>query len=383
MMKNLLSHKIRRPISRIMTNFSGWRTSRKIVVFESDDWGSIRMPSRQVYKKLLDKGINLDRSPYCRFDTLASEEDLEALFHILMKFKDYKDNHPVITANTIVANPDFEKIRQSQFKEYFYEPFTKTLERYPTREKSFEVWKQGMEAGVFHPQFHGREHLNVRTWLEYLKNKLSPYRNAFDNNFWGFDFEKKSKINIQAAFDAQCKDELKDHYAIVDEGLSLFRDIFKYNSKSFIAPNYVWDSLLNKKLSQNGVKFLQGMKMQKLPIYGRNSREMIRHYIGEKNKLGQIHLIRNCIFEPSLYSGSRVEVENCIKDINNAFLWGRPAIITSHRINYIGSIVEQNRTQNLKLLKYLLESILARWPKVEFISSDSLGNLISSELNIG
>mgnify|MGYP000999890125 CR=1 FL=1 len=34
-------------------NIPGWRTNRKIVVIESDDWGSVRMRSREVYDRLI------------------------------------------------------------------------------------------------------------------------------------------------------------------------------------------------------------------------------------------------------------------------------------------------------------------------------------------
>lgn len=36
-------------ITHNLLNIPGWRTNRKIVVIESDDWGSIRMPSQEVY----------------------------------------------------------------------------------------------------------------------------------------------------------------------------------------------------------------------------------------------------------------------------------------------------------------------------------------------
>ena len=38
------------------SNIPGWCTNRKIVVIESDDWGSIRMSSLEAFKKLLKAG---------------------------------------------------------------------------------------------------------------------------------------------------------------------------------------------------------------------------------------------------------------------------------------------------------------------------------------
>ncbi len=78
---------LKHTIGRHWHNIPGWRTNRKIVVFESDDWGSIRMPSRKVYKHLLKNGIPVDKCPFSKYDSLASEEDLTALFEVLSKHK--------------------------------------------------------------------------------------------------------------------------------------------------------------------------------------------------------------------------------------------------------------------------------------------------------
>src|SRR5688500_10889544 len=91
-----------------LNNIPGWHTSRKILVFESDDWGSIRMPSSQVFNILKSKGINVD-SYYDLFDTIESKEDLEYLFDALTKFRSVNGTVPLFTFNTVMANPDFKK----------------------------------------------------------------------------------------------------------------------------------------------------------------------------------------------------------------------------------------------------------------------------------
>ena len=45
-----------------------------MVVIESDDWGTIRMPSREVYEEFLRRGIRVDRDPYCRYDNLRADK---------------------------------------------------------------------------------------------------------------------------------------------------------------------------------------------------------------------------------------------------------------------------------------------------------------------
>lgn len=372
---------IKKYLSRHLLNIPGWRTNRKIVVIESDDWGSIRMPSKEVYNLFINSGIPLHKCPYNRFDSLASEKDLSDLFNLLVSFKDYSGNHPVITANTVVANPDFERIKSSDYKEYKYEPFTKTLERYPQHGKSFYIWQEGIASGVFHPQFHGREHININLWFRLLQDRHPVFLKAFEYGFWGIGpsiINQKSRINIQAAFDAEDYKELEEHKTKILEGLALFEKIFGYRSKSFIANNYIWDGSLNPVLAENEISVFQGMKYQLLPILKHSKRKMIRHFTGERNEWRQVFLIRNCEFEPSLYPNVD-SVSSCLKDIANAFMWKKPAIISSHRLNFVGFINKENRKKNLTSLKNLIVKIQKKWPDVEFMTSDKLGELILND----
>ena len=69
-------------------------------------------------------------------------------------------------------------------------------------------------------------------------------------------------------------------------------------------------------------------------------------------------------------------IDNCLKEIEIAFRWEKPAVISSHRVNYIGYINSANRTNGLKQLKTLLDEIVKRWANVEFLTTDQLGDLI-------
>ena len=57
----------------------GWHTKRHIVIIESDDWGAIRMPSKEVYDEFLKRGVQVDKDPYCRYDGLATKQDLRPM----------------------------------------------------------------------------------------------------------------------------------------------------------------------------------------------------------------------------------------------------------------------------------------------------------------
>lgn len=373
--------KLKQNLARHLINWRGWSTQRKIIVIESDDWGSIRMPSKNVYERFLDKGIKLNRSPYCKFDSLASEDDLEALFNVLTKYQDINNNHPILTANTVVANPDFKKIKNNGFQEYFYEPFTTTLNKYPCHADSFKKWEQASNSGLFFPQFHGREHINVLFWLKLLRQDAYDFRLAFKNRFWGISNGVYPNMNgsIQASYDGKSAKELEFQKQAIVEGLKIFEDIFGFRSQSFVANNYIWSPNLNPTLKENGVDYVQGMKCQIIPQRD-NQKELVRRYFGELNSHGQINLVRNVVFEPSLKENRSDSVSDCLKGIQNAFFWNRPAVITSHRINYIGFIEKENRYKNLRLLDLLLKNILDKWPNAEFMSSNLLGQIIQADI---
>jgi len=96
------------------------------------------MPDKSAYEKLLAAGVRVDQCPYNSYDSLASEEDLSSLFEVLSSFTDGSGNNPVISANCVVVNPDFDKIRESGFKTYYYELFPVTLQKYTESRRAFE-----------------------------------------------------------------------------------------------------------------------------------------------------------------------------------------------------------------------------------------------------
>lgn len=370
-------------LKRNLLNVRGWTTNLKIVVIESDDWGSIRMPSQSTYQKLLKKGYKVNNDPYLRYDSLATESDLSHLFEVLRSVKDKHGRNPIVTANTIVANPDFKKIKESNFETYHYESFLTTLSRYNKCSKSFDLWKEGIDSGLFFPQYHGREHLHVSQWMKALQSKDKNILEAFDNEMVSISSEPSAmKFSYMEGMDFFDESEKASRKEIIEQGLSLFENTFNYKSLSYIANCYIWDDSVEEILSNKGVKYLQGVRVQKQPIVEHlTHRHHFRsNYLGKENKFNQVYLIRNVHFEPSHYPNIDI-IAQCLKEISTAFRWNKPAIISSHRINFIGAIDENNRIRNLKIFKELITEISKNWPDVEFMSSTELGDLINNSKN--
>jgi len=359
-------------IKQYITNIPGWHTNRKIVVIESDDWGSIRMPSKKVYEYLLKKGYRVNERPYERYDSLENDKDLESLFEVLTSVRDRNNHHAIITANSVVANPDFIKIKKSHFQEYHYELFFETFNKYNNHSGAFELWQEGLNKGFFIPQFHGREHFNIPVWMRALQKRNKDVQFAFDLGMAGIfpkkNPEKGNEYLIAYLYETQ--EDVILHQLSISEGLDLFEQIWGYKSETFIAPSYTWSRKNEYILNIQKIKLVQGMNYQFEPQndYGKKK---IFHFSGEKNHFGQRYNVRNCFFEPTL-NPDLDWVDACLNQIQIAFRCKKPAIICSHRLNYIGNIDTRNRDSNLVKLKNLLMCIQKNWPDVEFVSSDKL-----------
>jgi hypothetical protein len=356
---------------------------RKILVIESDDWGSIRMPSLASFEKLEKSGLDLRSADAERFnlnDTLATSQDLGNLFEVLSGIKDKNGIYATFTPLTIVANPNFQKIKESNFQNYFYEPFTETLKRYAGCEHSFDLWQEGIEKKMFVPQMHGREHLNVSAWMKDLKTGERDTLLAFDEGMWGFVPSKYPETDYQAAFLLADPAELEYQKNIITEGTQLFETIFGYKAEYFVPPNGPFNNSLNKTLADNGIKLRSSSKIQEEPLGFGNKRKVL-HYLGQKERNGIRFITRNCFFEPG--QSGKDWIDSCLYDIKTAFRWHKPAIISSHRVNYIGAINPANRDNGLLLLSRLLLEIIRIWPDVEFMTTPQLGELMNKDENNG
>lgn len=368
---------IKQKVAHNLKNMIGSSVTNKYIVIESDDWGSIRMPSLEALERLKSKGVSLEKGDGKRYnnnDTLASKEDFECLFNTLVDFKDNTGNSPIFTALSVVANPDYDKIRENNFEKFYYEPFTTTLKRYD-RSDAFQMWKKGVEEKLFFPEFHGREHLNASAWLRQLQAKDKDTHLAFDEGCWAIN--KNLSVNYQAAFNLEKASDLEMQKDILSTGLDLFEQIHGYKARFIVPPNGFFNNQLEEITAKKGVDFIGVSKIQIEPLGDRNFKKHF-HWLGKKNKHGQTCLTRNAFFEPN--APGKDWHNDCLTEIHYAFKWNKPAVISSHRTNYIGSLNPKNRDLSLDALKKLLTEILKRWPDVKFVTSTQLGDIISKNI---
>ena len=361
-----------------LTQIPGWHTNRHVVVIESDDWGSIRMPSKDVYEQLLREGIGVDKDLFSRYDSLESEDDLAVLFEVLQSVKDKNGKPAIITANSVLANPDFDRIKASGFLNYEYELTTETYKHQPGCANSLDLIKQGIAEKVWQPQLHGREHLNVIRWMTALRDGDEIAQLCFSQRHFSLTKDASPRVSARYmdAFANADPNTLKEEAVILKEAADLFEKTYGFRSKSFIAPCYIWRKELEPVMKECGIEYLQGLAFQQIPVEDEPLKCITKyHYLGQRNKLGQTYLVRNAFFEP--YKGDAIDwTAECLNRVSIAFKCRKPAIISTHRLNFIGSLDMSYRDKNLEKFKALLISIKKNWPAVEFMSSDELGQLI-------
>lgn len=352
------------------------KITEKLLVIESDDWGSIRTKNSMCRERLNRISADVQKDCYTQLDNLADSNDLNALYEVLNSVKDGNGNPACITANVCTANPDFDRIREDGFEQFYYEPFTKSIEKIHGKQV-WPLWKQGMAEGMIMPQLHGREHLHALQWMAELRAGNQDLLKAFELESFGIPYKpllKGRRKNLQAALDQYGMDREEEFQKLwILEGAELFKDIFGFRSGTFIPPAYTWHTRIHQYLKNAAIKALQGIKLQYQPKKAGYYRKF--HYIGEKSD-GLTHLVRNVFFEPASDPGKNW-IDITLSKIDHAFKKNQPAIIGSHRINFIGNLDERNRSENLRMLKEILEKTIQVYPDVKFLDSSKLKYIIS------
>lgn len=367
---------IKADLARLAKNLPGKKTNRKIVCIYIDDYGSIRVKDKKAYETLKTAGIPMDKSRYAKFDTLASAEDLQMLFEVLTSVKDQHGNYACFTPFANIANPDFDKIRESGFTKYFREPFTETLKRYgASHEGSYELWKQGIAEHIFHPEYHGTEHINVLRFMEALQKGHKTTRLAFDNDSVAVpllhgDISLKHETTV---FYIEKAEENKALAEDIRTGMNMFESLLGYRPRQFTPGAGIYSPALHPVLKEEGIAYINVNRYKAYPL---GDGSFVKHFLynGKRNDAGQQYVVRNCVFEPYIDDGSRngMAVLGCLKNIEAAFRMHAPAIISTHRVNFVGSLEASHRNDALQQLKELLNEIVKRWPDVEFMGGTQM-----------
>lgn len=356
----------------------GWSTKKKILVIESDDWGSIRMPSNKTRETLIDSGINLGNSNFLKYDTLTNDEDLNLLFDVLTSVKDRHGNSAKFTPFVNLTNPNFEKIKEDNFENYYHERFVETQKKYFGKD-FLELWLSGINKGFFSPEYHGREHFNVPLLMELLQ-KSDELKLAFNHGVVHIplkNIKPQELKSLAPAYYVNQKEDLDEYKKSLREGVDVFKQLFGYQPTCFAAPNGIFMQELEDELGRLGVKnFVVNRTRIEPDLNGGLTTKSFNLSFGKISESGHMYYRRNVKFEPvqSGYNQSKT-----LSEINIAFAMGKPAVLSTHKVNYVGSLSKPHRDKNLQELYTILRKVVKKHPDVVFMTSRELSQLIREQ----
>jgi hypothetical protein len=156
--------------------------------------------------------------------------------------------------------------------------------------------------------------------------------------------------------------------------MDAFEKVFGFRSLTFTPPSQVIHPSLYRVAEDVGLKGID--KPYRVQRDGENGRRYIeKNHLGRQKNQEHVTVVRNVVFEPAEVVNFD-PVERALQLIQAAFRWGKPAIISSHRVNFCGHIDPDYRARGLANLKRLLDVMVQRWPDLEFIGADQLVKII-------
>lgn len=360
---------------------AGYQTDRHIVVFESDDWGAIRVPNKDSLDQFKEAFPQRKLDHYQSFDGLERLSDVEGLSGVLRRSSElFSLSEPVFTLNFATANPRFDRCSPGDMAHacYEFESIDETYRAYGEGDSVLSYINRGREETALHPQLHGREHLNATAWLAACE--VDP----------AVEFARSLRmVGVDDAFYCDIDALNTNNVLVGNEGylrdaVALFDRIFGFAPKSFIPPCYVADRDSERALSCLGVETIQSSPLRNIPKKDGTYSKRISVF-GRLGSKGLCRLVRNVQFEPARYYYNDEQAEVCITQALNgfkaAFDRNQPAVVCTHRVNFCSRVEEAHCEYSLDALGELLYRLSLMYPDCEFMTSDQLGSLIL-DLNV-
>jgi hypothetical protein len=325
---------------------------RPIVLIQSDDWGRAGLPDIESLDALKQAGAQVGHSAW-DFYGLESEDDLHHLGNVLSQHKDIDGNPACLTANIVMANADFPRMKEENFSQFRYVSIDKG---FPAPWKNFNIlasYKELISKGVFYPALHGFTHFSPKLMLDAWHDQGNFGRNA--RLLFQRDIPYLASLTPEFNFALLRRNGRKELFATEAEqrlwigmGVKLFQECFGILPLSTCAPGYRANELTYQLWAEHGIRVAQTAS---------GSAPYVNH--------GLLFIPRTVFFEPALNLNASQVVAAALGQANAAIAQGKAIVICSHSINYIQRHLGK-REESLNALDLLLTGLLKTYPNLRF-----------------
>jgi len=271
--------------------------------------------------------------------TLERAADVRQLVQTLLEFRGGDGFPPVWQANTVMAAPDYARLEPPLFPGEALPVLT--LPEAPSRWSRPGLWEEvrgACEAGVWWPELHGFHHLPERAWLTALRRNQADARRAFEQQC-----PVCEAVESSGEFDAAEPGEVRR--ANLERAIEVFTRMFGRPPSSFCPPDYRWDDRFESEAEPLGITLWQGRAERARRTLPR-LRHLVRGMTWRPAGGSRFYMPPRIAFEPRGGGGAALGPGPAPADaaargaadtharVRAAWAAGRPAVVSTHRLNY-------------------------------------------------
>ncbi|MGD9548282.1 MAG: hypothetical protein AB7V45_12150 [Candidatus Krumholzibacteriia bacterium] len=307
-----------------------WRSLRA-VAFESDDWGLAGfLPDAQALSGLDRDALAPGRFPDVYWgSTLEDSAQVGALTRVLAAAARGRDGlPPVWQPNYVMGSLSWEEgARGGRWIRYDWPEFSP---RY-VRPGLTEAVVLAMDKGLWYPEYHAFTHYDPLRRMESVASG-GIAAEAARRGIMLFPGSEEARELGPWRSRAELEAEL-------EAGLARFASAFGRPVGSIIAPDYTWDRRCESVWASRGVRVIQAKREQRYLGREWGTAARVRKLVDQRlDRIlfpGRAYLERNCRFEPVQSPDPGAVALRCALEVKRAWAAGSPAVVESHRINFV------------------------------------------------
>ncbi len=313
-----------------------------VLILESDDWGA--GPAEQA-------------------------EALSRLNETLAQFKDATGRSPVTTLGVILATADTRRIRE--FGGSVYYPLKLSAQQFNSAR---EIMLQGTRQGIFALHLHGMEHYWPPALMRAAANDSRLQQWLQGDEIQGTESLPSPLQSrwIDASTLPSCPLADEAPGTAIPEEVAEFETCFGERPRVAVATTFIWTEAVENAWAKAGINVIvtPGQRHTARDAAGKPSTPDKLMLNGERSNSGQLYLVRDVYFEPSLGHTP----EQFLREAEKCFHLGRPCLVEMHRFNFMGT--PQQRDASLRTLESAMEQALKMSPTIRFMSTLELAEAI-------